>query len=116
MKMMNWVVDCNFEELINNVWETFNVPSHVTVEHHGFDCKSDSLILGVPHNIPPAAPLRCHALWHASLQRGREERRDKAGEGWVLCILPPYALAYFDLIPVRAGFLQSVRCGTMLGL
>lgn len=85
-------------------------PNIVTV-----DCKSDSLFLGA-HCIPPAAQLCSHALWHTTLQRGREEKRDKAGEGWVLCILPPYASAYFDLIPVRAGFLQSEGCGTTLGL
>lgn len=75
-----------------------------------------TLSMNSGHTSPPDAQLHSHALWQTSLHRAREERRDKAEEGWILCILPPYALAYFDLIPVHAGFLQLVGCGTMLGL
>lgn len=86
-------------------------------EHCGLDSESNSLILGKPHNIPQ---LLCCVVMPSGIHhckgREREKSRDKAGEWWVLCIFPPYALAYFDLIAVRAGFLQSVGCGAMLGL
>lgn len=100
---------------INVDWclETVSPPGVVTAEHHDLDCECNVLILGKSHDIPPAALLHCHALWHTSVpvQKKKkdkktrwEKRGDKARKRKVLYILPSHALAYFDLVPVRAGF------------
>lgn len=38
------------------------------------------LILGKSHNIPPAALLHCHALWHTSAPAHTHKKDEKNGE------------------------------------